>query len=34
MIDREIRNVPNEKRRAKALAYLQRVRQGERDLRF
>jgi 2-iminoacetate synthase len=34
MIDREIQNVPNEKRRAKALDYLNRVRNGERDLRF
>ena len=34
MINREIQNVPNKQRRAKALDYLQRVRNGERDLRF
>lgn len=34
MIDREIKNVPNEKQRAKALDYLGRIRKGERDLRF
>ncbi|HEY8463620.1 MAG TPA: [FeFe] hydrogenase H-cluster radical SAM maturase HydG [Bacillota bacterium] len=34
MIDREIQNVPDEKRRAEAIAYLNRIRQGERDLRF
>lgn len=34
MIDEEIQNVPDEKRRAKALDYLARVRNGERDLRF
>ncbi len=34
MIDNEIRNVPNEKQREKALGYLKRIRDGERDLRF
>lgn len=34
MIDSEILNIPNEKRRAKALDYLGRIRNGERDLRF
>lgn len=34
MIDREILNVPNEKRRAKAIDYLNRIRSGERDLKF
>jgi 2-iminoacetate synthase len=34
MIDREIENIPNEKRKAKALEYLARIRKGERDLRF
>ncbi len=34
MISREILNVPNEKRRAKAVDYLSRIRAGERDLRF
>lgn len=34
MIDEEIQTVPDEKRRAKALDYLSRVRNGERDLRF
>lgn len=34
MIDEEIKTVPNEKQRAKALEYLRRIRQGERDLRF
>jgi 2-iminoacetate synthase len=34
MIDSEIQNVPSEKRRAKALDYLSRIRSGERDLRF
>lgn len=34
MIDNEIRNVPNEKQRAKAIDYLNRIRDGERDLRF
>jgi 2-iminoacetate synthase len=34
MIDREIKNVPDKKRREKAAAYLERIRKGERDLRF
>jgi 2-iminoacetate synthase len=34
MIDEEIQNVPNEKRRAKAIDYLDRIRNGENDLRF
>jgi 2-iminoacetate synthase len=34
MIDREIQNVPNEKQRAKAVEYLNRIRKGDRDLRF
>lgn len=34
MIDQEIQNVPNEKQRARAVEYLSRIRQGERDLRF
>lgn len=34
MIDQEMKNVPSEKQRGKALAYLNRVRHGERDLRF
>jgi 2-iminoacetate synthase len=34
MIDKEIQNVPNEKQRAKAMDYLNRIRSGERDLRF
>lgn len=34
MIERELRNVPNEKRRAKTLDYLARIRRGQRDLRF
>lgn len=34
MIDREIQNVPSEKQRARAIDYLKRVRNGERDLRF
>ena len=34
MIDSEIQNVPNEKQRAKAIDYLSRIREGERDLRF
>jgi len=34
MIDEEINNVPNEKQRVKAVAYLNRIRNGERDLRF
>ncbi len=34
MIDAEIQTIPSEKRREKALAYLERIRNGERDLRF
>ena len=34
MIDQEIQNVPNEKQRDRAVEYLSRIRQGERDLRF
>lgn len=34
MIDEEILNVPNDKQRTRALDYLNRIRQGERDLRF
>jgi len=34
MIDSEIRNVPNERQRARAIEYLERIRSGERDLRF
>ena len=34
MIDNEIQNVPDEKRRTKAIDYLNRIRNGERDLRF
>jgi len=34
MIDREILNIPNEKQRARAIEYLGRIRNGERDLRF
>lgn len=34
MIDEEIQNVPNEKQRARAVDYLKRIRDGERDLRF
>ncbi len=34
MIDEEIKNVPNEKQRARAVDYLKRIRDGERDLRF
>lgn len=34
LIDREILNVPNPKRREKALSYLARIRNGERDFRF
>ncbi|MGE4282710.1 MAG: [FeFe] hydrogenase H-cluster radical SAM maturase HydG [Clostridia bacterium] len=34
MINEEIKNVPNEKQRAKAIDYLKRIRDGERDLRF
>lgn len=34
MIDREIHTVPNEKQRARAIDYLEKIREGERDLRF
>lgn len=34
LIDCEIQNVPNEKQRARAMEYLTRIRDGERDLRF
>ncbi|MDO4863170.1 MAG: [FeFe] hydrogenase H-cluster radical SAM maturase HydG [Ruminococcus sp.] len=34
LIDREIQNVPDPKRREKALDYLDRIRNGERDFRF
>ena len=34
MIDEEILNVPNDRQREKAVDYLQRIREGERDLRF
>lgn len=34
LIDREILNVPDPKRREKALSYLARIRNGERDCRF
>ncbi|NLT95496.1 MAG: [FeFe] hydrogenase H-cluster radical SAM maturase HydG [Clostridia bacterium] len=34
LIDREIQNVPNQKARARALDYLNRIRNGERDLRL
>lgn len=34
LIDREILNVPDPKRRKKALSYLARIRNGERDFRF
>ena len=34
LIDREILNVPDPKRREKALSYLARIRKGERDFRF
>jgi 2-iminoacetate synthase len=34
MIDSEIQNIPNEKQRARAIAFLQRIRNGENDLRF
>ena len=34
MIDQEIQTVPSEKRRAKALDYLERIRAGASDLRF
>ncbi len=34
LIDSEIQNVPNERQRQRAIEYLQRIRNGERDLRF
>lgn len=34
MIDKQIQNVPDEKRKAEALDFLARIRAGERDLRF
>ncbi|MCL2294460.1 MAG: [FeFe] hydrogenase H-cluster radical SAM maturase HydG [Spirochaetes bacterium] len=34
LIDTEMRNVPNEGRREKAIQYLEKIRAGERDLRF
>jgi 2-iminoacetate synthase len=34
MIDEQINDIPNEKRRAQAVEYLRRIRAGERDLRF
>lgn len=34
MIDNEIKNVPSESQREKAMDYLNRIRNGERDLRF
>jgi len=34
MIDTEIQSIPSEKRKKQALAYLERIRIGERDLRF
>jgi len=34
LIDNEIQNVPNERQRERAIAYLKRIREGERDLRF
>lgn len=34
MIDEEMQNIPNEKRRVKAIDYINRIRAGERDLRF
>ena len=34
LIDREIQNVPDPKRREKALEYLEKIRNGERDFRF
>jgi 2-iminoacetate synthase len=34
LIDREIQNIPDARRREKALAYLERIRKGDRDLRF
>ncbi len=34
MIDREIQNIPNERQRTRAIEYINRIRNGERDLRF
>ncbi len=34
MIDMEIMNIPNERQRARAIDFLDRIRDGERDLRF
>ncbi|MBN2753257.1 MAG: [FeFe] hydrogenase H-cluster radical SAM maturase HydG [Candidatus Goldbacteria bacterium] len=34
LIDREIQNIPDARRRKKALYYLERIRKGDRDLRF
>jgi 2-iminoacetate synthase len=34
LIDKEMENIPSQRQRAKALAYLSRIRQGERDLRL
>lgn len=34
LIDAEIQNVPNERQRERAVDYLKRIRNGERDLRF
>lgn len=34
LIDREIQKVPDPKRREKAISYLERIRNGERDFRF
>jgi len=34
MIDAEMQNIPNEKRKVKAIDYINRIRAGERDLRF
>lgn len=34
LIDREIQNVPDQTERARAIEYLNRIRNGERDLRF
>ena len=34
LINNEINNIPNEKQRARTVDYLNRIRSGERDLRF
>ena len=34
MIARELEHIPSERQRARAAAYLERIRNGERDLRF